>query len=156
MFLCWCHGTRTRFKDTAKHYMKICQIDINAWELLAAARPFWCRSIYQATAKFERNSRLHEAETRLRRKEREMSQHLHVSLPYGTFCPHRNKICISKIGLLSPSRTHDRPLDDVILVSADDMVAVKYTSAWFLCNTFLPSFPEVFLRSALTADVFSV
>ena len=59
--------------------MKKSQTDINAREYMAADRPLWRRSIYQATAKFETNRLLHEAEKRQRRKEREMSQHLHVS-----------------------------------------------------------------------------
>ena len=55
-------GQRNRFKDTAKHYMKKDQIDINAWERMAADRPLWRRSIYQATTKFETNRLLQEAE----------------------------------------------------------------------------------------------
>ena len=76
------HGVRTRadrrkrFKDTAKHYTKKSQIDINAWELMAVDRPLWRRSIFQATAKFETNCLLHEAEKRQRRKERETSANL--------------------------------------------------------------------------------
>ena len=119
------HGVRTRgsqrnrFKDTAKHDMKKCQIYINAWEFIAADRPFWRRSIYQATAKFETNRLRHGTEKLSRRKEKEMSQHLDVSLPSGTSCPHCNKIYRSRIGLMSHLRTNDRPLEDVILVSRD-------------------------------------
>ena len=58
-----------RFKDTAKHYTKKGQIDINDWELIGADRPLW----RHATAKIETNRLLHEAEKRQRRKEREMS-----------------------------------------------------------------------------------
>ena len=69
-------GRRNRFKDTATHYTKKGQIDINAWELMAAARPLWRRSIQQATAKFGTNCLLHEAKKRQRRKERETSANL--------------------------------------------------------------------------------
>ena len=34
-----CCGQRKQFIDTAKHYMKNGQIDINAWELMVANRP---------------------------------------------------------------------------------------------------------------------
>ena len=82
LFVQLTHGVRKRgdqiklLKDTANHYMKKGQIDINAWELISADRPIWRRSIYQATTKFETNRLLHEAEKRQRRKEREISQHL--------------------------------------------------------------------------------
>ena len=112
-------GQRKRFKDTAKHYLKKGQIDISTWELMAADRPLCRHSIYQATAKFETHRLLHQAEKRLRRKEREKSQYLHLSLPPGTSCSHCQKICRSRIGLLSYLRTHDRPLENVILVSRD-------------------------------------
>ena len=82
----------------------------------AAYRPLWRRSIHKATAKFETNQLLREAEKRHRRKEREMSQHLHVSLPSGTSCPHCNKICRSRIELLHHLRTLGPPLEGVILV----------------------------------------
>ena len=65
------YGQRKRFKDTAKHYVKKGQIDISTWELMAADRPLCRHSIYQATAKFETHRLLHQAEKRLRRKERE-------------------------------------------------------------------------------------
>ena len=42
--------------------MKKWQIDINAWELVAADRPLWRRSIHQATAKLDTNRLLREAE----------------------------------------------------------------------------------------------
>ena len=119
------HGARTgggqkkRFKDTVKHYMKKGQIEINAGEFIIVNRPLWRRSIYQATAKLETNRLLHEAEKRQMRKDREMSQHLHVSLPSGTSCPHCSKSSNSRIGLLSHLRTHDRSLEDVTLVSRD-------------------------------------
>ena len=71
---------------------------------LTVDHPLWCHSIYQTRVKFDRNSLLHKAEKRQRKK---MSQHLHVSLPSGTSYPHRNKICRSKIRLLSQLRTHD-------------------------------------------------
>ena len=67
----------------------------------------------------ETNRLLDEAEKRRRRKEREMRQHLHLSILSGTSCPHCNKICRSRIGLLSHLETHDRLLEDVILVSGD-------------------------------------
>ena len=110
-------GQRKRFKDTGKHYRKKHQIDINAWELMAADRPLSRQSIYQATAKFETNRLLHEAEKRQRGKEREMSQHVHVSFPSGISCPHCNKIYKSTMGLLSHLMTHDRIQQDVIIVS---------------------------------------
>ena len=46
---------------------------------MAAESLLWRCSIYQATAKFETNRLLHEAEKRQWRKEREISQQLHVS-----------------------------------------------------------------------------
>ena len=52
-------------------------------------------------------------------KGEEMSKHLHVSFPSGTSCPHCNNICRSRIALLIHIRIHDRPLEDVILVSRD-------------------------------------
>ena len=112
-------GQRKRLKDTAKHYKKKGHININTWEDTAVDRLLWCRSIHQAAARFETDRLLQEAEKRQRRKEREMSQHLHIFLPPGTSCPHCNKICKSRIGLLSHLRTHDQHLADVILVSRD-------------------------------------
>ena len=108
------HGVRTRggqskcFKDTTKHYMKKGQFDISGNISL--------RIVHSGAAKFESNHLLHVAEKWQRRKEREMSQHLHVSLPSGTSCPHCNKICRSRIGLLSHQRHMTQPLEDVILV----------------------------------------
>ena len=93
-----CGGHRERFKDTAKHYIKKGQFDINGNISL--------RIVHSGAAKFESNHLLHVAEKRQRRKEREMSQHLHFSLPSGTSCPHCNKIGRSRIGLLSHLRTH--------------------------------------------------
>ena len=67
------HGTRTyggqqkQLKDITKHYTKKGQIDISAWELMAADHLLWCRSIHHAVAKFETNRLLHEAEKRHRR-----------------------------------------------------------------------------------------
>ena len=94
-------GQRKRFKEIVKHHTTKGQTDINAWEVMAADCPLWRRSIYQATAKFETNRLLHEAEKRLRRKDREMYQRLHVCLPSDTSCPHCYKICRSRIRLLS-------------------------------------------------------
>ena len=83
---------------------------------------FCRRSKCQITAKFETNRLLHEAEKRQRRIDREMSKHLHVSLPPATSCPYWNNICRSRIRLLIHLRAHDRRLEDVILVS---MFSVK-------------------------------
>ena len=71
---------------------------------LSADHPLWCHSIYQAMAKLYRNHLLHKAEKYQRKN---MSQHLHVSLPSGTSGPHCNKVCRSKIRLLGQLRTHD-------------------------------------------------
>ena len=98
-------GQRKRFKDSAKHYVKKGHINVNTWKDMAADRLLWRRSIHQAAARFVTDRLLHEAENRQRRKEREMSQHLHIFLPPGTSCPHCNKICKSRIGLLSHLRT---------------------------------------------------
>ncbi|KAI0226435.1 hypothetical protein LSAT2_023019 [Lamellibrachia satsuma] len=114
-----CGGQRKRLKDTAKHYMKKGHININTWEDMDADRLLWRRSIHQAPAHFETDRLLHEAEKRQRRKEREMSQHLHIFLPLRTSCPHSNKICKSRIGLLSHLRNHSKPLAGVILISRD-------------------------------------
>jgi len=115
------HSTRTRggqrkwFKETAKHYMKKGQIDINAEELKTAdfgavaytmQRPNLRQTVYFTRWKYGRGEK------------REMSQHLHVSLPSGTSCPHCNRICRSRIGLLSYLRTHDRPLEDSLKTSS--------------------------------------
>ena len=86
-------------------------ININTWEDMAADRLLWRCSIHQAAARFETDYLLREAEKQQRRKKREMSQHLHVFLPPGPPCPHSNKICKSRIGLLSDLRTHDQPPD---------------------------------------------
>ena len=112
-------GQRKRFKGTAKHYMKKGHININTWEDTAADRLLWRRSIHRAVARFKTVCLLHKAEKQQRRKEREMSQHLHIFLPPGTSCPHCNKICKPRIGLLSHLRTNNQPLADVILVSRD-------------------------------------
>ena len=53
---------------TMLNTMKKGQIYITAWELMAADRPLWRRTIYQATAKFETNSLLQGAEKGHRRK----------------------------------------------------------------------------------------
>ena len=65
-------GQRKRFKDTAKHYMKKGQIDINAWTIIAAERQLWRRSVCQTIANFETNRLLHEAEKGQTKKEWEM------------------------------------------------------------------------------------
>ena len=108
------HGLRTR-----KHYWNKGHIKINTWEDMAADRLLWRRSIHQAAARFDTDRLLHEVEKRQRRNEKEMSQKLHIFLPPATSCPHCNKICKSRIGLLSNIRTHDQPLADVIIVSRD-------------------------------------
>ena len=118
------HGLRTRggqrkgFKDNAKDHPKKGHININTWEDMTADRLLWRRSVHQASAPFETDRLLHEAEKRHRRKEREMSQRLHIVLPPGT-CPHCNEICKSRFWLLSYLRIHDQPLADVVLVSSD-------------------------------------
>ena len=94
-------GQRKRCKDTAKHYTKKGHININTWEDRAADRLLWRRSIHQAAARLETDRLLHKAEKRQGRKEREMSQHLHISLPPRTSCTTPNKICKSRNELLS-------------------------------------------------------
>ena len=101
------HGLRIRgwqrkiFEDTAKHYIKKDHININTWEDMAANPLLWRRSIHQASARFDTDRLLHEAEKRQRRKGREMSQHLHIFLPPRTSCTTPNKICKSRNGVLS-------------------------------------------------------
>ena len=115
-------GQKKQFKDIAKHYMKKGQIYTNAWEHIAADRPLWRLSVYQATAKCERNRLLHDAEKhRGERRGRFLNifTSLHLEPPSGTSCSHSNNICRSRIGNLSHLRIYDGLLEDVILISRD-------------------------------------
>ena len=112
-------GQRRRFKDTANHYTKKSHISINTWEDMAAD-PLLCRrSIHQAAARFETDHLHHEAEKLQRRKEREMSQHLHIFLPPRTSCPHYNTICKSRIAT-NPCQTSSS-----FLGTADDRAVCR-------------------------------
>ena len=97
--------TDKRLKHTVKLYMKKGPFDNNTWVDKAVDSSNWRSSIYQVTNKFETNHLLYEAEKRQRIKEREMSQHLHMSIPASTFCTLQQDVQHKNLGIEAPQDT---------------------------------------------------
>ena len=94
---------KKRFKDILKTSLKACQICPQQWSFLAKDRNEWRHTVKTAVSAFEASRRAKIAEKRQRRKEADrqtMPQN-----PGQTYtCGHCNRLCGSRIGLLSHER----------------------------------------------------
>ena len=100
-------GQRKRYKDTLHQSLKQCFIHPKTWEHQALQRDTWRSSIHKGVEIFEGQRRQKREDKRAARKERERNAGLQSAVT-GTevSCPHCDKTCRSRIGLISHLRTH--------------------------------------------------
>ena len=95
-----------RFKDVCKRDMKACNIDPDIWESAANDRDSWRQSVQRGIRLADEERSLQAASKRARRKETVASA---SSLPSCFVCTNYNRVCHSKIGLLSHTRHCSQP-----------------------------------------------
>ena len=97
------NGPKRRWKDQAKQTLKVCRIDSTTWELAAANRGEWRRTVaIGLKAKEETEREASDARAR-RRRQRE----LHPP-PADFRCPHCPRLLRSRLGLHSHVAAHER------------------------------------------------
>jgi exonuclease III len=101
-------GQKKRYKDTLKHNLKVCSIDVDSWETLALDRSKWRTEIRNGTKQFESDRHSALAIKRQRRKQAQSQLAAEsVNPSSGSFvCSQCGLICKSRIGLHSHSRRH--------------------------------------------------
>ena len=93
---------RLRYKDTLKHNLKTSKLNTNTWEAEATNRSAWRNLCRVAVGEFEKSRIAAAKEKRAARKSR-------VPPPNAVFaCSKCDKLCLSRIGLLSHERAHAR------------------------------------------------
>ena len=98
-------GQKKRYKDFLKVTLKKCHINPQDLELLAQDRAMWRQTSQLGLDKLERDRRDHRDSMRRRRHERANQP----SMPLDSLvCQICQKICLSRIGLISHLRMHDR------------------------------------------------
>ena len=104
-------GTRSlgkpkkRYKDSLKDNLKLCEIDIESWETDAQDRSAWRAKCRGGVTVFEENRRQLMENRRAARAARR-DQPL-PPLPRNNTCPNCDRICGSRIGLISHMRSHE-------------------------------------------------
>ena len=106
---------KKRYKDCIKEILKQCSLPPRDLETCAQDRPGWRATIKSACSKFEDNRRDKISDARARRK-------ASVTTPdEATFqCPYCPRLCSSRIGLYSHSRTHR--MNSTEMTSSNTMV----------------------------------
>lgn len=100
-------GQRKRFKDTLHNSLKQCYINTNKWEQKARDRKAWRNTIHRGTKLFEERRRDKRDEKRAARKASQgTAAGITSAVDQSNPCPHCDKICRSRIGLISHLRTH--------------------------------------------------
>ena len=95
------HKPRTRFKDCIRNDLKCCEIDLDTWEDQCLDANGWRNSMKKSVAAFEVKRVDHEKVKRAVRKRENVL--LQVT---NLVCDVCSRICLSKAGLKSHSRTH--------------------------------------------------
>ena len=92
-----------RYKDVCKQDLKNCDINIAAWTTLAAERNDWKVAVKDGCKLLEENRFLLQEEKRERQKQRTAET---CSGTHATYtCPKCARVCLSKIGLFSHSKS---------------------------------------------------
>ena len=95
------HKPKLRFKDSLKHSLNLCNIDVKCWEDLCADEDEWCKIVDNGVKSFENNRVEHEKLKRNVRKRQEITiQDNHF------ICEICSRVCLSKAGLISHTRSH--------------------------------------------------
>ena len=95
------HKPKLRFKDSLKHSLNLCNIDVKCWEDLCADEDEWCKIVDNGVKSFENNRVEHEKLKRNVRKRQEITiQDNHL------ICEICSRVCLSKAGLISHTRSH--------------------------------------------------
>ena len=103
-------GTRSlgkpkkRYKDNLKDNMKLCELDIQTWEADAQDRTAWRAKCRDGVKVFEINRKEHQENLRAARIARRDQPR--PPLPHNNVCPNCNRLCGSRIGLISHMRKH--------------------------------------------------
>ena len=97
---------KKRYKDTLKEVVKNCDIPHSTWEQSAQNRPVWRSLVRLGVSRYEGKRITDKQQSRLRRRERQISQTGPApSIP----CPHCNRLSRARIGFISHLRTHSTP-----------------------------------------------
>ena len=97
---------KKRYKDNLKENMKNCNIDYKNWETTAQDRPAWRNEIKEGIQNLMDLRKTQSDERRARRAARQENPQPAQQLPRNNVCPHCDRICRSRIGLISHIRTH--------------------------------------------------
>ena len=97
-------GQKKRYKDSLKENLKLCEMDYKTWEADALERSAWRAKSKSGVEKFEENRRQQLENRRAARIARR--DHPRPPLPRDNRCPDCDRICGSRIGLISHMRTH--------------------------------------------------
>ena len=95
---------RKRFKDNLKENLKQCDLNYKTWETDALERSVWRAKVKSGFGKFEKNRRQH-LENR-RAAGLACWDYPQPTLPPDNTCPNCDRVCGSRIGLISHMRTH--------------------------------------------------
>lgn len=111
-------GQKKRFKDAVKVNLKKCQIEPQELEVLAQDRPVWKLKSQRGLNILEQDRRNHRDYLRSRRHEREAV--LPSEPPDTLVCHVCQRLCLSRIGLTSHLRMHERRRDGERVVIVDN------------------------------------
>lgn len=98
-------GQSKRYRHTLKASLKCCDISPDTWEDVALDRSTWRSLIKSGTAAYESERISVAKQKRLQRKSQAVDAPP-PGPPAGNDCPHCNRSCRARIGLLSHLRTH--------------------------------------------------
>ena len=107
-------GQKKRYKDTLKQTLKLTNIDVESWHEMAEERPVWRHAVRTGVRSFEANRQEIREVKRQKRKACEAlklvtSPTTDRAAQVAEFsCPVCDKLCGSRIGLFSHSRTHQK------------------------------------------------
>ena len=96
-------GQRKRYKDTIKHNLKACGIQVDDWESIVEDRQLWRASTKSGVELFEANRCSALQDKRAKRKARHLESDTAASSYVCAIC---NRDCHSRIGLYSHARKH--------------------------------------------------
>ena len=112
-------GQKKRYKDFIKVALKKCDINPGDLELLARDRATWRQVCQLGLEKLENDRRDHRDLMRRRRHERAVQPRIAIDSLVCRIC---QKVCLSRIGLLSHLRMHDRRNGELaVIVDSDEL-----------------------------------
>ena len=95
---------KKRFKDNLKENLKLCHMDYRTWETDALERSVWRAAVKNGIKTFEENRKQHLENRRAARLHRQ--GYPRPPPPPDNICPNCDRVCGSRIGLISHMRTH--------------------------------------------------